>query len=144
MNFLRLAALDEEDLNIISAHVQDAVVRVGDIDYAPGENRLLMVMNRFVWENKQGIFRKHYERRRCALHFDRVKSVAGLAIDQKQRDRVLSLLALQFEETDAPAGFIQVIFSGNAALRIEVECIEVRLTDLGGAWEARRKPFHGV
>jgi hypothetical protein len=144
MKLLRLAALDEEDLSIISAHVQDAVLRVGDIDYRPRESRVLLAMNRFVWEKRQGILRKSYERRRSVLHFDRVVSAARSRIDQRNADEVLALLAITFTAGEAPAGTIDLHFSGGAGLRLGVECIEARLTDLGSAWETRRRPDHRV
>lgn len=143
-NFLRIAALDETDLEVISAHVQDAVVRLGDIEYSARENRVILPMNRFAWEKPQGLFRKRYERRRSVLHFDRVASVARNALDPQKADEMLDLLAVTFEPSQAPQGTITLHFAGGAGLRLQVECIEARLTDLGSAWETRRRPFHPV
>lgn len=143
-DFLRLAALDEDDLKVISAHLQDGVLRIGDIDYLPKEKRFLVALNRFVWEKPATGMRKRYERRRSVLHFDRVLSVASNGIDARRREDVLSLLAISFTPTDAPGGTIELHFSGGAALRLGVECIEARLTDLGSAWETQHKPVHPV
>ena len=139
---LKLVALDEQDLVIVSAHVQDAVMKVGDLSLLQAEKRFVMVMNRFVWEKKPGFFSRSYERRRAALHFERVLAarVTGFSLD-KQED-VLSLLALRFEPGEAPGGVIELTFAGDAAVRLEVEVIEARLSDLGAAWETTSRPLH--
>lgn len=139
---LKLVALDEEDLRIVSAHVQDAVLKRADIDFRAGEKRLLLAMNRFVWENPEGVFRRRNERRRSVLHFDRVLSVRSTGIDPARPDEVLSLLAIGFEPGEAPSGVIELVFAGQAALRLEVECIEARLADLGAAWDTPSRPAH--
>ncbi|MGN6585017.1 MAG: DUF2948 family protein [Rhizobiaceae bacterium] len=143
MDAIKLVALDEEDLRILSAHAQDSVMRVGDLDFQPSHKRFLVPMNRFVWEGKRGIFsRLHNERHRAVLHFDRVVSMKAAGISRGKPDEILSLLAIRFEPADAPAGTIELIFAGNAAIRLEAECIEARLTDLGAAWEASSRPVH--
>ncbi|WP_287300778.1 DUF2948 family protein, partial [Mesorhizobium sp.] len=83
MNLLKLVALDDQDLSIVSAHVQDAVLKVGDLEYMPAVKRFMMTMNRFVWEAKSGFFRQHNERRQSVLHFDRVlgAKTSGIARD---------------------------------------------------------------
>lgn len=138
---LKLLALDEEDLAVLSAHSQDAVMKVGDLTYLPRENRFAVVMNRFIWEKADGR-RKTYERRRTALVFDRVKAVSTSHLRRECRDAVLDLLAIGFEETEAPAGYILLVFAGGAAIRLEVECIEARLADLGTAWATQAMPRH--
>lgn len=142
MNPLRLVALDEEDLQIISAHIQDAVVRVGDIEYLDKESRLILIMNRYAWEIPQRIFRKHNERRRSILRFDRVLALESTGVGPKDKDEVLNILALQFEAVDIPSGNITIICSGNVTFRLKVECIEAELTDLGSAWRASGRPAH--
>lgn len=142
MKPLRLAALDEEDLKVVSAHVQDAVMKVGDIDYQPGANRLLLPVNRFAWEIPQRFFRRHNERRNAVLQFDRVTAMRSSGFDRGDKDAVLAMLAINFEETEAPSGLVEIVFSGDAAIRLDVECIEARLTDLGAAWQAASRPAH--
>ncbi|MEC9245709.1 MAG: DUF2948 family protein, partial [Pseudomonadota bacterium] len=104
--------------------------------------------NRFVWENetRRSFLKKTpHERRRSILHFDRVQHVRAAGIDRSRPDEVLSLLALNFiPSEEAPAGVVELIFSGGAALRLDVECIEARLTDLGAAWETPSRPRHDV
>lgn len=142
MKLLRLAALDQEDLEIVSAHVQDAVMKVGDIGYVPAASRLVLPVNRFAWEIKQRLFRQNNERRQAVLQFDRVSAMKSSGINRGNKEDVLSLLAIRFTPAEAPSGAIEIVFSGNAAIRLEVECIEVRLTDLGGAWQASSRPRH--
>lgn len=138
---LKLIAMDAEDLQVISAHCQDAVTKTGHLKYLAGENRFVLEMNRFVWENishKRSI----PERRRSVLHFDRVQKVSSSGIDLSAQETVLSLLAMKFEETDAPGGVLELIFSGESTIRLQVECIEAQLADMQAAWAASSKPRH--
>ena len=145
MEQLKLAALDEEDLKIISAHVQDALVKAGDLEYVPSRKFFIMPLNRFAWEcSKSGFFREHKERRNCVLHFGCVLSARRTGIDPQKPGEVLELLAILFTPGEAPAGSIDLIFSGSAAIRLEVECIEARLCDLGAAWAAQSRPAHMI
>lgn len=143
MSQLKLAALDAEDLKVISAYVQDAVMKVGDLIYKASENRFLIEMNRFVWENKAGLFSRNNERRRSMLHFERVRGVRTAGFSRGERDDVLSLLAIRFEQAaDTPAGVIELTCAAGAAIRLDVDYIEARLTDLGAAWETQSRPAH--
>ena len=142
MDQLKLAALDEEDLAVISANVQDAVLKVGDIRFLPREGRLLLAMNRFAWDKALGMQARNLERRRAALSFARVSNVKATRIRQDDKDAILSLLAIEFSETDAPAGHVTLLFSGGAAVGFDVECIEAQLADLGAAWATEHMPQH--
>lgn len=144
MSTLKLAALDEEDLNVVSAHVQDAVVRSEDFVWMPGENRFVAALNRFVWEEKPRFFWQKRERRRAALQFDRVTRAGFTGFTPGFRGEVLALLAIRFVPAEPPAGVVELIFSAGAGVRLEVECIEARLTDLGAAWSASATPKHGA
>ncbi len=139
---LKLLALDEEDLKVISAHMQDAVFRVEDVEYSPKSGQLAIVSNRFVWENAvEG--GKSFERRRSLLVFKQVKSVRSVGFDRKAAGKVLDLLALSFEvEGEGPEGAIELVLAGGAAILLNVDCIEVQLADTGGAWETTMKPRH--
>lgn len=151
---LKLMALDQEDLQIISAHLQDAVLKPADIQYLHQEKRFILTMNRFVWEGAQSGFKlklfgkRSYERRRSSLHFNRVLSVKTVGINRDSDQDVLSLLSISFTETEAPHGTVELIFAGcngtKPAIRLDVECIEAQITDLGPAWETNAKPKHGV
>ena len=142
---LKLLALDQEDLTVLSVHLQDAVVRVADMAYLKSEQRFAAVINRFDWEVAQTGGRKQpaFSRRRAGLRFERVLSAQISKIDLTSKDSVLSLLAVQFEVKDEPEGFVTLHFSGGGAIRLHVECIEAELKDLGAAWAAVNKPVHG-
>jgi hypothetical protein len=140
---LKLIALDEADLAIVSSHLQDAVVRVGEMAYVPSRKRFAAVLNRFNWEKAatDGADQAN-ERRRAALRFDRVLGAQIKSLKPGASDRVLSLLALRFEPAEHPGGYVTLTFSGDASIRLHVECIEAELTDLGPAWRARSRPQH--
>lgn len=142
MTELKLLALDEEDLAVLSSHLQDAVVRVGDMAYLPGQKRFAAVLNRFDWEKASGQEADGYRRRRTAVRFDRVLGAKHKDLKPEKPDRILSLLAIQFEPKDAPAGSITLVFSGDVTIQLQVECVEAELRDLGPAWRTRRKPEH--
>ena len=141
---LKLAAFDEEDLAVLSAHVQDAVLKVGDMVYLPREGRFAIAMNRFIWEKAADGKRKAYERRRAALSFDRVRAVRSSRIGRDRPDAVVELLAVSFETADTPAGKVTLVFAGGGAVQLDVEVIEARLADLGAAWATSAKPEHDL
>jgi Protein of unknown function (DUF2948) len=142
---LKFAVLDEEDLEVVSTHLQDAVVKVADVLWRPGESRVVVALNRFDWESAQGATigaKPEYRRRRSALRFERVLSCKCRSLDPSGKDAVLNLLAVEFAETDSPSGTVSLIFSGGAVLRLEVECLEAELADLGPIWTATKCPVH--
>src|SRR5436305_1349648 len=141
MDQLKLIALDQDDVAIVSTHLQDAVVKIADIVWLPGEKRLVLGLNRFDWE-ACGCEDPCYKRRRTALRFERVNAFRCRNVNPTAKDDVLNLLAVEYDETDAPAGIVTLIFSGGAALRLEVECLECELADLGPTWDARARPEH--
>lgn len=144
---LKLVALDQEDLSVLSAHLQDAVVRVADMAYLKGERRFAALVNRFDWHTAEASSRSRsrpaFSRRRAGLRFERVLSAQLSKIDLASKDTVLSLLAVQFDVKDEPEGFVTLHFSGGGAIRLHVECIEAELKDLGAAWATVNKPAHG-
>ncbi|NVK35833.1 MAG: DUF2948 family protein [Rhodobacteraceae bacterium] len=144
MDQLKLAALDDEDLQVLSAHVQDAVLAVSDIRYLPKEQKVILTMNRFAWDREADKRSGDHERRRAALAFAQVKAVKAQGIEQSNKTAILSLLSLAFDEKDAPAGFIELQFSGGATLQLQVDCIEAQLSDLGAAWSTPNKPAHHI
>jgi DUF2948 family protein len=141
MGTLKLIALDREDLEVISAHLQDAVARIADFAWLPAEKRFVLILNRFDWLEGEARDRTHH-RRRTALHFERVEAVKRQAIQQGNPDAVLNLLAIRFEETDTPGGVVELLFSAGATLRLDVECLEARMSDLGPAWSTTSVPEH--
>jgi hypothetical protein len=140
MEMLKLVALDTDDLAVVSTHVQDSIVKVDDILWRPAEKRVVVVVNRFDWENAQS--GAQYRRRLAALRFERVNAFKARNVKPSDKDRVLNLLAVEFEGSDAPAGRVTFIFSGGAALQLEVECLEAELADLGPVWATAACPAH--
>jgi len=143
MDLLKLVAFDKEDVDVVSAHLQDALVKVADVHWRPAENRLVLALNRFDWE---AAIRPEplYRRRFAALRFDRVLRCQCRNVEPRAKDAILNLLAVEFSETDSPAGAVTLFFSGGAALRLEVECLEVELADLGPVWTAAQCPDHAI
>ncbi|WP_416797940.1 DUF2948 family protein [Ciceribacter azotifigens] len=144
MTDLKLLALDNDDLAVISAHMQDAVFKVGDIAYLPRTRQFTLVANRFVWEQAERK-RRSFERRRTILTFKRVEAVRSTGIDRTRTDDVRSLLAVRFrQEGEGPGGVLELVLAGGGTIALEVECIEGQLADTGAAWETTRIPGHPV
>jgi Protein of unknown function (DUF2948) len=142
---LKLVALDRDDIEVVSAHVQDALLRVADILWQPREHRFVMVLNRFDWMTAVDAVaqsKPDYRRCRTALRFERVISCKCRNIDQNNKDARLNLLAVEFAERDAPAGAVTMTFSGGGVIRLEVECLEAELADLGEIFVADACPNH--
>lgn len=144
---LKLIALDTEDLNVLSAHLQDAVLRVADMAYLPKERRFAVILNRFDWQTaatqqpNTGL-----QRRSAGLRFERVLGAKVNGINLSDKTASLALLAVTFTPSGGPeevAGDVTLTFSGGAAIRLSVECVEAELKDLGAVWAAKRAPRHG-
>jgi hypothetical protein len=152
---LKLVALDKDDIEVVSAHVQDARVRVGEILWEPRDHRFIMPVNRFDWmtavdaksensrsENNRPENKPDYRRCRTALRFERVTACKFRGFDQSSKTGELNLLAVEFAEHDAPAGAVILTFSGGGVIRLDVECLEAELADLGEAFTAELCPDH--
>ncbi len=133
---LRLLAEDADDLSVISAALQDAVGKVGDIAFEPTARRLTIALNRYRWEGEGG------ERVRCALQIGSVLKVQTRRIRRGAKDAVVSLLAVGFEPGEAPGGVLTLSFAGGGDLRATVECVDAVLADLSEPWSTPRKPAH--
>lgn len=141
MDLLKLVAFDPEDLEVVSAHLQDAVVRVADLAFLPKEHRFALVARRFDWEAGSG---EPPRRRLTGLHFERVTQVRARGIDRSNADAVLNLLAITFTPGEAPSGTATLIFAEGGAIQLELECIEMQMKDLGPVWEAESRPTHDL
>ena len=154
---LKLVALDKDDIEVISAHVQDSLVKVADILWRPSEHRFVVALNRFDWMSAAEIARggkvpgiaagataakPDYRRCRTALRFERVLACKCRNLDQTAKGAQLNLLAVEFAETDSPAGVVSLIFSGGGVIRLDVECLEAELADLGEVSTAVICPDH--
>ncbi|MGA8171953.1 MAG: DUF2948 family protein [Methylocystis sp.] len=137
---LRLHALDAEDLGLVSAHLQDALLRVGDLAYLPKKRRFALIASRFDWTARD---RGRLERCRAGLHFEAVRAVRYAGVARERLDGVLELLALVFEPgATAPEGRVRLIFAGGATILLDVDCIEAQLCDLGPRWPVSSCPTH--
>jgi hypothetical protein len=141
MDVLKLIALDKDDLAVVSAHLQDAEVKVADVLWRPQEHRLVLGLDRFDW---LAAYSAEPQLRRCrsALRFERVSACKCRNVDPAGKAAVLNLLAVEFAESDAPAGTVTLTFSGGGTLRIEVECLEAELADIGPSWATAAVPAH--
>lgn len=149
MGDLKLIALDPEDLSVISAHLQDAVLRVADMTFLPREKRFAAIANRFDWTRAgpagKRVGTQAGERRRTGLRIEKVNSAKIQGLDVNDKRAVLSLLAITYgggPDTESPEGYVTLTFSGGAAIRLDVECIEAELKDLGAVWAAQSTPEH--
>ena len=157
---LKLVALDKDDIEVISAHLQDSLARIADILWRPSEHRFVIALNRFDWMSAAEIAKAgkisgkvsgtaagaaakpDYRRCRTALRFERVLTCKCRNLDQTAKDAQLNLLAVEFAETDSPAGIVSLIFSGGGVIRLDVECLEAELADLGEISAAAICPDH--
>ncbi|MFC3070430.1 DUF2948 family protein [Phenylobacterium soli] len=135
---LRLLAQDPEDLEVISAAMQDAVLKVGDIVYEAKAKRLTIAFNRYRWEAGGG------ERVRAGLQLAGVLGVQTRKIRLGAKSAVLELLAMTFTPGEAPGGAVTLSFAGGGDLRANVECVEAVLADVSTPWRTPRKPAHEV
>lgn len=137
---LRLRAMDEEDLAVLSAHLQDAILRVADIAYLPKLQRFGLECSRFDWHASA---HGKLERCRTRLHFESVRSASCHNVPRDRPETPLVLLAVTFEPgPEPPSGVVLLVFSGGAKIRLEVECLEAQLADMDGRWAAARRPTH--
>jgi len=137
---IRLTAADAEDLEILSARVQDAVGRLKDFVWLPKQRRFVAALNRFRWEEGKG----SGTRVRAALRFDGVSKVQSSHVKQGAPDAVVSLLAIRFTPNGEgdPAGVVELVLAGGGAVRLAVEAIDAELADLTGPWAAVARPDH--
>ena len=139
---LKLIARTTEDLRVISAHLQDSIVKTSDIANLKKNRIFLMQLNRFMWEDvEKGVFRKN-KRIRTVLKFENILKVASKNVDQKKNDRFLDFLAIETTKMPDKNYEMKLIFSGDVILRLIAEAIEVTLDDQGSPWESKNKPEH--
>ena len=142
---LNLGALDGEDLKVISSLAQDAVFPITEMTWRAGERRFALLLNRFRWED-DGRDRHGPERVRALLVVDNVLRVASQGIDRRDRDTILSLLAISFESGEDGAGSVLMTLAGDGAIRLDVEALEISLKDVTRPYAApsKKAPDHGA
>ena len=139
---LKLIARTEEDLRVVSAHLQDSIASIADIANLKKNKIFLMQLNRFMWEDvEKGVFRKN-KRIRTILKFENVLTVDSRNINQLKKDKFLDFLAIETNITPDKNYEMKIIFAGDSVIRIVSEVIEVTLDDQGEAWDTINKPRH--
>jgi hypothetical protein len=138
---LKLLALDREGLGVISAHAQNTCLQRSDMVWLPKQRRFLLAGMRFDWVGAKA---GPAERVSSVLRIDRVLKVSHLGLGDRDKDAPLNLLAVTFEKTDPPAGMILLAFADGSLVRIEVECVEVELCDMGRRVPAEACPGHAL
>jgi hypothetical protein len=134
---LRLTAQDSDDLAVISAQMQDAVLKLGDVSFNSKRRRFAFVANRFAWDAVPEKLR-----RRAGLHFDSVLGVKRSGFANAGRDTILSLLSVTFSPAVSPSGFVTLSFSAGHSIRLDVECLDCAMADLGPMWSTEHQPDH--
>lgn len=150
MTPLRLRAIDQLDLSVIAAHLQDAVAKVGDMGVDPKSRRFAILFNRFMWEDVQDEAGRGpkadrgapWRRVRSALHFDGVTRVRSAGLRRDEPAAVAALLTLTFEPQGDLSGTMVLTFAGGAVLRVEVECLDAWLSDVSAPWQTTSRPGH--
>jgi len=139
---LKLIAKTEEDLKVVSAHLQDSIVSTSDIANLKKNKLFLMQLNRFMWEDvEKGVFRKN-KRIRTVLKFDNILEVRSKNINQSKKNKFLDFLAIESSQMPDNNYEMKIIFAGDAIIKIITEVIEVTLDDQGDAWDTKNKPKH--
>ena len=139
---LKLIAKTQEDLRVISAHLQDSIVKTADIAHLKKNRIFLIQLNRFMWEDvERGVFRKN-KRIRTVLKFDNVLKVTSKNINQNKNDRFFDFLTVETFKMPDKNYEMNLIFSGDIVIKLVAEAIEVTLDDQGSPWESKNKPKH--
>ena len=143
---VNIGAFDKSDLEVISSLLQDSILPASEIQWLPNSDKLVFLVNRFRWEDKdielsQG---KTVERVQSLLMISHVKSISSIGFSQKQKDKVLSILSISFDGDDGGFGNVLMILSGNGGIRVGVDALEINLRDVTRPYIAPsgRSPWH--
>ena len=139
---LKLIARTEEDLKVVSAHLQDSIAHVSEIANLKKNKIFLMQLNRFMWEDvEKGVFRKN-KRIRSVLKFDNVINVHSKNINQSNKDKFLDFLTIETNKMPDKNYEMNIVFSGDLRIKVISELIDVTLDDQGDPWDTKNKPKH--
>ena len=139
---LKLIARTVEDLRVVSAHLQDAIVNINDIANLKKNKILLLQLNRFMWEDvEKGLFRKN-KRIRTILKFENVIKVKSRNINLAGKDKFLDFLTIETNQMTDNNYEMKILFAGDSIVKVTAEVIEVTLDDQGEAWDTKNKPKH--
>ena len=139
---LKLIARTEDDLRVVSAHLQDSIVNISDIAHLEKNKVFLMQLNRFMWEDvEKGVFRKN-KRIRTVLKFENVLKVHAKNINQSKKDKFLDFLTIETNKMPDNNYEMKIVFAGDSVIKVISEVIEVTLDDQGSAWDTKNMPKH--
>ena len=139
---LKLIARTEEDLRVVSAHLQDSIANISDIANLEKNKIFLMQLNRFMWEDvEKGVFRKN-KRIRTIIKFENVIKVHAKNINQSKKDKFLDFLAIETNQMPDNNYAMKIVFAGDSIIEVITEVIEVTLDDQGEAWDTKNMPQH--
>ncbi len=138
---LKLRAQDDEDIKILAACLQDALVPIAEIDFMPDEGRFVLVANRFRWENCEESRQEcgAFERVNCGIAFEHVRAVRSRDIDRSDRRQILDLLTIEVE-----GRVVNLLFAGGGVISLEVERINCLVRDMGEPWPTKWRPQHSA
>ena len=141
---LKLLGKNQEDLKIISAYLQDSILIVNDIVFLKQNRIVVMIVNRFMWEDiEKGVFRQN-KRIRCAVKFEEVIKVKSKNINQKNKNKPLECLAIKCSSIFDETYETKIFFSGGGIITINSEVIEVVMHDLDKPWNVKHIPTHKI
>ena len=139
---LKLIARTEDDLRVVSAHLQDAIANISDMANLKKNKIFLMQLNRFMWEDvEKGVFRKN-KRIRTVLKFENVINVHSKKINQSKKDKFLDFLTIETNRMPDNNYEMKIVFSGDSIIKVISEVIEVTLDDQGDSWDTKNMPKH--
>lgn len=152
---IKISARDAEDLTVVSAFLQDALIPLNEMRYLPQERRFILVANRFRWERAaagnsapaligDASFDSDedfgdLQRVNCGICIDRVLAVRSRGVDQSRPDEFLSLLSLHLDGNK-----LNLLFAGGGVIQLDVEALALYMRDLGTAWPTQWRPDHPV
>ena len=141
---LKLISKNQEDIKVISAYLQDSIVKVKNIVFLKKNRIFIMILNRFMWEDaEKGFFRKS-KRIKSAVRFEDVIDVKSYNINQKNKNKSLELLAIKITKNFDDNYKLKIFFSGGSLITIIVENINAVLNDFGEAWNTKYTPVHKI
>ena len=141
---LKLIARTEEDLRVVSAHLQDSIVNISDIANLKKNKIFLLQLNRFMWEDvEKGVFRKN-KRIRTVLKFENVIKVYSKNVSTLKKDKFLDFLTIETNLMPDNNYEMKLVFAGNSVIKVVTEVIEVTLDDQGEPWNSKNMPKHKV
>jgi hypothetical protein len=141
--YLKLKAEDKNDLKVFAAYLQDSITVPQDIKYLEKNRAFICVFNRFMWEDaEKGVFRDN-KRIRSAFKINDVKSVKSKNLNQKEK-KALEFLTINIEQDNQENININLLFSGNMTISVNVEAINATLEDFSDSWKTKIKPIHKI